>query len=382
MKLWPFKKKEPSKTEKRQRLDPRDWVPLSASAQGAIVPKKAGALSQVRRGLNIYCDLLVNSPLCAYDKTGQKVEGDEIVSLMEKPARWLSKSEFYSKLVTDLFVSGDFFCHIFESRGKITALAPYPASAIEVYPKGKSIDSSNPTNIQERGFFYQSAFKDSQGQTKRDTLPEDKVWHLKSLWGSSARTDSLNGIGLWEGYGSVIDFCSDILETSQKFSQRGGIPPSCIKGTDEMDDKQKKALRDALHDFFTAKSNFLTLAERETLEPLVMQNMAQVLMVLNSVASVHVARVLNLPISLISREDQQADSSGQGLKEDHRFWLKTSGRAFLSLVAQKLSELSENRLAFSWRSAMLADARESQALVALQDAKILSREEIREYLTD
>lgn len=87
-----------------------------------------------------------------------------------------------------------------------------------------------------------------------------------------------------------------------------------------------------------------------------------------------------IPISLISREDQQSDSSGQGLKEDHRFWLKTSGRAFLSCVAQKLSELSENRLAFNWRSALLADTREAQALVPLLEKEIITKEEARAYL--
>jgi len=363
----------------KRNLDPRSWIPLSLSQTGGGTIREPSGLSQIRRGLGLYRDLLLNSRLHAYQ--GEKrIEDNDICKLMEKPNRWMTKSEFYTQLVQDYWINGDFFCHIFEDRGRVKALGPYPSETVHVYPRGKTIDPSDPVQIQQQGFYFQTSFKDSNGNAKKSQLPEDSIFHLKNLWGG--RLDTLNGTGLWEAYSSVCEFAVDILETSQKYSETGLIPPSVIKGVGSMSPKQKEDLRNELQDFFSTKSQFLTLSKTEELTPLMIQNPAIMLMNLNSIASCHIARLLNLPVALVDREDSGSDTSGLGLKEAHRFWVKTGGRAFLRLVAEKLSELSENRLEFAWRSTQFADMRESQALVPLVQEKIIDRDKAKEFLED
>lgn len=363
----------------KRNLDPRSWIPLSLSQTGGQVVREPSGLSQIRRGLGLYRDLLLNSRLHAY-QGDKRIEDDDICRLMEKPNRWMTKSEFYTQLVQDYFINGDFYAHIFEDRGRVTALGPYPSETVHVYPRGKTIDPSDPVQIQTQGFYFQTSFKDSNGNAKTSQLPEDSIFHLKNLWGG--RIDTLNGTGLWEAYGSVCDFAVDILDTSQKYSETGLIPPSIIKGVDEMPPEQREDLRKELQNFFSAKSQFLTLSANETLDPLTVQNPSTMLMNLNSIASCHIARLLNLPVALVDREDSGSDTSGLGLKEAHRFWVKTGGRAFLRLVAEKLSELSENRLEFAWRSTQFADMRESQALVPLVQEKIIELDKAKEFLED
>ena len=378
MKFWPFKKREK-----------RGWIPWAAATTDNNPRTQSGNLSQIRRALTLYRDLLLCSPLRAFKK--DKRIDDPLLSLMEKPCSWMSRAEFYTRLTEDYFLSGNFFCAIKAPKGRIEGLLPFPPGSIYCYAKSSgddgnpSGDNTDPFLLDKRGFYYQTQFQVREDSNKKtiSKISSDDVWHVKNLWQSGP--DTLNGVSLWTAYSETLDFTSDILDTAQKFSETGLISPSIVKGISESPGTQRIDLQKELHDFFSQKKQFLTLDDKIELVSAIVQNPASMIMNLSSIASVHIARLMSVPVSLISREDASVDSSGLGLKEAHRFWVKTSGRAFLKIVAEKLSELADPgvRFEFSWRSTQAADMREiSGTLPPLVEAGLLTKEKAKEWMED
>ena len=95
---------------------------------------------------------------------------------------------------------------------------------------------------------------------------------------------------------------------------------------------------------------------------------------------------MSVPIELLNREDAQAGSGmgGVAMKEIFRFWVKTSGRGFLNMVAEKLNELApEVTFKFQVRSVQSSDMRElAMSVNQLITAGALTPAEAKDWLKD
>ena len=354
---------------------------------------QSGNLPQVKRCLQLYRDLMLSSPIVAENSEGKQAE-DPLIQMLEEPCSWLNKAEFFTKLVQDYFLAGNFYCFIKEKEGEVTDLLPFPESSIFAYVKteGKPAtptgDSSDPLAIDQQGFFYQSQFatgeKDSSDKPKMryNKFSKNQIWHLKNMWQSGG--DQLNGNSLFTQYPETLDFARDVLETCQAFSASGLVPPSVISGISEMPSDQRQSLVSELDKFFNEKKRFLALDDAVRLENSIIPAPATGLMILSSISSLHLSRIFAVPISLLGREDGASTDVGVSMKESHRFWIKNSGKAFLKIVGDKLSELSldGNKIKFQWRSSQLADLREAQILPPLLESKIITEQKAKEWIDD
>ena len=374
------------------KTEKRGWIPLEISQTDSFPRTQSGNLPQVKRCLQLYRDLMLSSPIIAENSQGEQVE-DQLIEVLESPCSWLNKSEFFTKLVQDYFLAGNFYCYIKESEGEVTELLPFPESAIFAYVKTDkgatpSGDSSDPLMIDQQGFYYQSQFatgektENNKPKMRINKFSSDQIWHLKNMWQSGG--DQLNGNSLFAQYPESLDFARDILDTLQAYSASGLVPPSVISGITEMPADQRQSLVAELDKFFNEKKRFLALDDSIKLENSIIQNPSQALMILSSISSLHLSRIFAVPISLLGREDGASTDVGVSMKESHRFWIKNSGKAFLKIVSDKLSELSleGNKIKFQWRSSQLADLREAQVLDSLLEKQIITTEKAKEWLND
>ena len=343
-----------------------------------------GQLPQMRRGLALFSSLANSTPLVCM-KDGKEVD-HYLLDVLKKPARYLSRSEFISKLTEGVILNGNFYCFI-ESNGdgKITGLLPYPSGSIWCYPtaeSGTQGDSADPIQLNRPdGFYYMSEFTDqNQNKITHKHMAQD-IWHLKSPWQN--QSDLLNGRSLYESYTEVLELAIMGIEVSSKFASSGMIGNLMLSCPATESPEQKKELRDSITDFFQSGLQYLTLPEGSKVERLLTNNPGDLLRFLSSVSSLHLGRLLGIPMSLISREDSLATTqAGMGLKEDFRFFVKTSGRQFLSYISEKLSELTPG---YTWefkiKSVQSSDMRElSMSVGQLVQNQVLTPEEAKDWL--
>ena len=148
---------------------------------------------------------------------------------------------------------------------------------------------------------------------------------------------------------------------------------------------KKKELRDAVKDFFDSNQQYLMLPEGSSINHLLPNDSSSMLRFLSSVSSLQISRLLGIPLTLLNREDSLSGSpTGQGWKEDFRFFIKTSGKGFLSVIEEKLNELaSDVTFHFRLKSIQASDIRElSQSIKALIDSGAISRKTATEWLRD
>lgn len=364
------------------------WIPWSAATSDFKGKYLAGNLPQVRRALQLYSNLLNTTPLQAINKQGKEVD-HYLLNVLNKPARFLSRYEFFSRLVESYFLDGNFYALIeSNTEGKITSILPFLPGTMYAYasgPKEKSTqgDHADPVTLNESGsYFYQSQFGEGDNAVTNKYDPED-VWHIKSTWQSQ---DLLNGASLYEAYTQAIELGQDSLETSQKFAKSGMVGPVLITGVETEDADSKKTVSDTVKEFFENKGQFLTLPAETEIKDLLMKQPADFIRFLSSVSSLHIARLLSVPIELLNREDAQAGSGmgGVAMKEIFRFWVKTSGRGFLNMIEQKLNELATDvTFQFQIRSVQSSDMRElAMSVNQLVSAGAMTPQEAKEWLKD
>ena len=175
----------------------------------------------------------------------------------------------------------------------------------------------------------------------------------------------------------------DALEVSAKFSQSGMVGPVLITGVQTESAEQRKETADTISDFFENKKQFLTLTENTEVKDLMVKQPAEFLRLLTSISSLHLSRILSVPIELLHREDASTNAfGGQALKEVFRFWIKSSGRSFLNLVESKLNELADDvTFEFKVKSTQASDMRElSMSVGQLVSHGVLKPEEAKKWL--
>ena len=369
-----------------KRLFLRDWIPWALATTDQHPRRQSGNLAVVRRCLALYRDLILSAPLVC-EKGGERVN-HPLLDIFEKPAPWMTRTEFWTKAVQDYFLSGNFYCYIKAPEGRIDGLLPFPESSIYAYAKGGSTkpggDSTDPLLLDRRGWYYQSQFKGDDGKELVHKFSSESIWHLKNLWQSGG--DPLNGIAAYQQYPETFAAAQSLLDTFETQTGNGLMPPMIITGLTETAPDQKKAIRDELLKFFeNGKGRFLTLPDDGIeLKDALVPNAADVLIALSSISSMNIARIFSCPISLVNAESGNGETSGLGLKESHRFWLKTSGKAFLNMLSEKINELAEPGVSFRflWRSAQFADVREAQILPALIEGQVITKQRAEEWLAD
>ena len=381
--------------EKRQ-VKLQGWIPWSAGTIDSNPRTQSGNLSQLKRAMTMYKDLLMACPLVARDKEGKETE-HYLLELLEKPCPWYNKHEFFTKLTEDYFLAGNFYCYIKSNNysGRITGLLPFPESSVFAYSKtsggsGRPTgDSSDPLSLDTNGFYYQSQFetgeKDAKGRRKMQTHkfePYD-IWHLKNCWQQAG--DPLNGKSLFTQYPEVLQFSEAVLELGFRFAEAGGVGPVLISGVETENPEQTEQTQNVIETFFKQKQMFLTLPRETEINEIGKGANAPMIQALSSISSLHLARVMGCPIQLIEREDAMHSSGGgQNLKETYRFFLRTSGKSFLQNVENKLNELvigDEVKLEFNFRSLMASDLRESaMSLSQLIQTGAVTKDEVRDWL--
>ena len=296
----------------------------------------------------------------------------------------MSRCEFYTRLTESYFLHGNFYCYLDrELDGNIVNLAPFIDGSMYAYARDSRNNADPVRLLAKDSYYYLSQFTEGEGEDKKTRtaryLPED-ILHIKSAWRTP---DLLNGVGLTQAYQETIDMAQSTLATAQKFADNNMVSPSVISGINEVPANKKTELKTELDKFFNSQSNFLTLDDSIKIDDTLVQQPAQFIQVLSSISTLNLARLLSIPVSLLAREDGANTDSGMSLKESHRFFIKNSGRAYLSMIAEALSELTpEHTFKFLWRNNQFADLRESQALPPLLESKIINESKAKEWLED
>ena len=375
-----FFRAKKDKTEKRGNGF-TNWIPWSSAVSDFKGQFLAGNLPQVRRALQLYSNLINSTPLRAISKETKKEVDHYLLRVLDKPSRFLNKNEFFSRLVEAYFLEGNFYCYVkTDETGKILSLLNFLPGTCYCYAKGKSEDNSNPILLDEpHSYYYQTQFGEGKNKVISKYDPED-IWHIKSTWQSQ---DLLNGSSLYEAYTQSVEMSQDALEVSAKFSQSGMVGPVLITGVQTESAEQRKETADTISDFFENKKQFLTLTENTEVKDLMVKQPAEFLRLLTSISSLHLSRILSVPIELLHREDASTNAfGGQALKEVFRFWIKSSGRSFLNLVESKLNELADDvTFEFKVKSTQASDMRElSMSVGQLVSHGVLKPEEAKKWL--
>ena len=361
-----------------------NWIPFSSAISDFKGQYLAGNLPQVRRALQLYSNLINSTPLRAISKeTGKEID-HYLLRVLDKPSRFLNKNEFFSRLVEAYFLEGNFYCFIKTNEtGQIVSLLNFLPGTMYAYSSGRKKgagDNADPLQLDEQGsYYYQSQFGEGKNAVINKYDPED-IWHIKSTWQSQ---DLLNGSSLYEAYTQSVEMAQDSLGVSSAFAKSGMVGPVLISGVETESPEQRKETADTIRDFFENKKNFLTLNEGTEVKDLMVKQPADFLRLLTSVSSLHLSRILSVPIELTHREDASTNAfGGQALKEVFRFWVKTSGRSFLNLVETKLNELADDvTFEFKVRSTQASDMRElSMSVGQLVSHGVLTPDEAKKWL--
>ena len=383
-----FKKKKEKRAVKLS-----GWIPNSESVVDSNPRTQSGNLSQLKRALTMYRDVLMSCPLVARDKEGKEVS-HYLLDLLEKPCPWLNKAEFFTKLTEDFFLAGNFYAFIkSNASGKIEALLPFNTGTIFAYSKtnlkgNMSADSSDPIALYKQGFYYQTQYAtgekvDGKPQYRVSKVGAEDVLHLKNVWQSDG--DQLNGLPLFKQYPEVLGFSESVLDLGFRFASSGGVGPVLISGVESQSAEETQETKEVIERFFENKGMYLTLQTGTEITEIGKSATSHMIQALSSISSLHLARIMGCPVQLIEREDAlNASGGGQNLKETYRFFLRTSAKSFLKNVESKLNELVDDpgvRLEFNFRSLMASDLRESaMSLAQLIQSEAVTKDEVRDWL--
>ena len=371
-----FKKKE-----QRQKY----WYPIIQSVSDQKGRYLSGNLSQIRRALQLYSNLLASTSLIAVDSNTDKEASSYILEILKHPHRTLNWYEFCQRLVESYFLYGNFYCYIEEAQnGMIASLDPFVPGTMWCYASGKqaktiSGSSSDPLLLNKpNSFYYQSQF--GEGKNKiYSKFSADQIWHLKSCFQSS---DLLNGLDIFSAYKDTMLLAQDSLDTASKFSGSAMAGPLLISGLTEDSPETKQEIKQSIENFFKDKGMFLTLPAEVNIEKALADQPANFLQLLLSISTVNISRLMSVPMELLGNETGPSAYGGQNLKETLRFWKHNSGKSFLDYVASKLGELDPSvKFKFMYRSTQASDLRELGTVVSqLYEQQLLTKEEAREWL--
>ena len=227
MRLLNFFKKEKRNT----------WIPWSSAISSKKGKYLSGNLPSVARCLQLYKNLALITPLIAIDrKTGEEVKDHNLLRVLEAPAKYLTYSQWLSRLVESLWLEGNYYCYIStKPDGFVDGLLPFVPGSCYAYSQGKGqqADHSDPIELNRNGsYYYLSQFekKGENGQTSKVTAryTPEQILHFKRQWQSQG--DLLNGPSLYEAYTETINLASSCLETADRFAENGMTPPLLISG--------------------------------------------------------------------------------------------------------------------------------------------------------
>ena len=285
----------------------------------------SGSIPAVRKCLELYSSFLSEA----------KIDGSETIkSLLENPNPWESKTTFFRRLVSQYFLNGNFVCKIESDKNGIKALLPYNSNACYAYARRG--DLSDPVEVFKGSYYYQ----DYKG---RKFQPDD-IFHLKD---SLFSYDLVNGRSRVEAHLSAIESACSLIETKNLYAKNRLAQRSYLESNVGQDKDKDKAVANAIQTFFQSGKMILTLPPSVQLKQqssLMPENPAKFFEVLNLASIDDIANAFNVPPELLTMTDA---TSGTGLKEILRFWVKTGLQSFFNVVAESLSSLSHEKVEFS-----------------------------------
>lgn len=360
------------------------WIPWTSSIASSKGRYLGGSLPQLRRALSLYSTLLKITPLIAL-KDGKEAEDHPLKEALNQPAPFCSQAEWFDRLCEAFWLEGNFYAYIqADDAGRIKGLLPFIPGACYAYPAGRRPEtgSSDPIELSRpNAYYYQSSYGDKSKPITKRFDPED-IYHLK---GGFRSNDLLNGASLYEAYEETLATAEDALALTENLSKFGPGFGSVITGLEEGGPDAAEQIREALKSFYEEHEPFLSLPEGAALQPVAKDtSLPDLIQMLSAISSLNIARLMGVPLELLGSELSPASSFG-ALKEIFRFFLKTSGRAFLSRVADSFSALAGGgyKYKFLFRSTLAADMREqAMALKSLIDSGAASPKEVKEWLRD
>ena len=381
-----------------EKRNTNNWIPLGQSISGGRSSSQnyASGLPVVRRCLQLYRDLLLSAPICIQEDD-KKIYKSPYISLIKKPNNFLSQAEFFSLLVENFWIHGNFICYLESNQnGRVTSILPFVPGSIWGYPASdragdrKNANNSDPIFLNSPGainyiYAFSTGKKDANGKEIKETkrFSAEDIMHLRSQWVNNG--DYINGSSITTAYPDAFEMATETIRTGAQIAINGLMPQQMLSGV-EMDTPEKvQELEQALDDFNQEKRMFLSLPEGVEIKQMLGQRPESLFQILSSVSSLNASRIFNLPIDLVSREDGGQSQGGQNLKESFRFWTKTSGKAFLKMVADKLSEVLPPGMEYKFltRGTQASDLRElSMSLKQMVEDGILTNEKAQEWIAD
>ena len=345
-----------------------EWIPYSYSNN--FPPTSSTKLSAVGKCLRLYSDFLLQIPLEPADHY--------LSMLLKKPNVFDTKKTFFEKLVYQTLLNGNFHAKIdYDSRGQVIALLPFNPASMYAYPvKGEYTD---PISIQRHGFYY----RDFKG---RSFMP-DEIFHLKDMMFSNS--DQLNGLSRIYVYQTIFEAGGGLENVACSFARSGlrktvMLTPNNIS---EVDKDTLKNAREQVEEFYkkagTAGGGVMTLPVGFDLKSLNFDDPERLFEFLSNKNSLDIARIFSVPIDLVSKPASDKSGGMNHAKEAHRFFIRTSLRAFLKNISDALEMLAMDGTDFSFQvdKFIASDRREeSQYISQLVQSGVLSAEDAKEMI--
>ena len=331
------------KSEKRNQR----WIDWSSAISSQKSKYLSGDLPSVARCLQLYRNLLLSTPLVCIDrKTGEETD-HYLLGVIQNPSQFMTFSQWMTRLTEAFWLEGNAYHYIStDDSGKVDALLFFPPGTMYCHAvgDGQQADHADPIQLNRpHSFIYRSQFEKEGPNGSKNVVtakyPAESILHFKRQWQSQG--DLLNGPSLFESYTESINMTSASLDTANRFAKNGMTPPLLLSGAEATEPEDKAELKEALEDFFESQKNALTLPQGIEVSPAIPQsNPANFLVALSSIGSLNISRLFSVPSELLGTENFATQHSGPSVKEIFRFFVRTSGRAFLREISEGLSTLS------------------------------------------
>ena len=370
-----FKKRQVSVTD-------TSWQPYRDYSLAGVANRPYTSLGVVNQALRIYSNSCLRFPLRILNKEKQPVE-HYLTRLFDRPNSFQSKGVFFSQLINNIFLTGNFHAVIkSDMTGQIKELLPFIGGSVWAYPdynRGGS-EFSDPVLIAKTGYFYRD-------YRARIWTP-DEILHLRDPVTSSI--DLLNGVSRISLARLAFESAADTQQGVAGVAQSGFCPITFIKSPKGTPENSIKSLKDKIETFYKtgrAKTRrLIKLPDAIELDKQAQNINSADFEFCKKASDLDLAKVMGIE-SIFSLDTSQVQS---GSKEAYRSLTHSVLKPFLSAIACEFSNklLSEGEkdsgLYFNFQTDAISsmDLREqSTYLSTLKKSGILTANECREVIS-
>ena len=371
---------------KRERraaiLNNPTWRPYQNNfTLSGVDSERITSLGTVSMALRVYTDACLRFPLQIIDKNKQPID-HPLNMVLNQPNDWQSKGQFFSHLVTNVFLNGNFHAKVvWNSEGTITKLLPFVSGSMFGYPgfdgQPKN-DFSDPIILEKAGYFY----RDYRGRAWHPF----EILHIKDLLYSA---DLINGISRLTVARLAFESGINVQDSMNGIAEAGFINPIAVQRPKGADTAALKNFNTMIENFFqmgqAKRKRLLSVPDGFELKELSAKTTEKDLSIVKKLSDLDIVKVFGLQ-TVFTLEAGQVQS---GAKEAYRALTHITLNPWLiGLASQFTKQLLTERerasgLCFCFDTSALSsmDKRElSTYLSTLKKCGIITANEARQSL--